>query len=55
MFSCVNASVNFLQEEGTRDKLRAHERTIGNLMDEIGTLRNEVQYTRKNAQPVQGC
>ncbi|CAB4021907.1 Hypothetical predicted protein, partial [Paramuricea clavata] len=30
------------EEEGTRDKLRVYERTIGNLMDEIGTLRHEV-------------
>lgn len=31
-----------LQEDERRDKLRVYERTIGNLMGEIGTLRQEV-------------
>ena len=32
------------QEEGTREQMRLYEKTIGNLMSEIGTLRDEVVY-----------
>ena len=30
------------QEEDSREKMKMYEKTIGNLMSEIGTLRNEV-------------